>query len=219
MKPDMNHGSGEKRGAAGRETFPADGPATGRALEPRTRALSLDARPLPCDGPPPRLAAPPPPVEPRGAAPALAAPLAQVFGLIPPIRRQNLEACARSTPFAGADLEASPQREELGAVSPSGRRGARHHWHTSGGHKTMAAEALALPAIGHARTTACARGKTSPPRPHTASESSPVPRHPRGCGLAWRPGGQGSASAAAPAARYFWRPIAGHGADPPSGRR
>jgi hypothetical protein len=125
MSPDVNHGNRDKRVEASGEMFPAYHQAAVLALEPGQGTLGLEARDILVDRPAPWLAALPHPFGNLGADPTLAEAMAKVFGIIPLIRRQDLESFTRSTPFAGADAEALQQRDGLGPLVPVGGRRAR----------------------------------------------------------------------------------------------
>src|SRR5919199_2968665 len=125
MDPHVNDGHHKKRVEAGGETFPAHDQSTVLPLKPGKRPLDLEARDRLFDRPPPRLAALPYPFGNLGPDTACAKARTEVFGIIPFIRHQNLEAFAWSAPFAGADMEGIQPREDLGALVRIGGHRAR----------------------------------------------------------------------------------------------
>jgi hypothetical protein len=180
----MNNGDGEERVEAGGETFPARDQAAVLAVAPGTRPLGLEARDALFDWPPTRLSDLPPPFGDLRAAPALSEALAEVFGILPCIRRQDLAPLARSASLARGEAKGFQPREALGPLVAIGRRGARGQRHTRTLCAAVAEEALALPAIRHALTAACARGQKRQPRRRRATESSHALRPARAGGLA-----------------------------------
>jgi hypothetical protein len=215
----MNHCQGEERIEAGSEPFPGHDQAAVLALEPGKRPLGLVARDSIFDRPSPRLMAFPDAFGYLGANAACAEATAEVFGVIALICCQDPEPFARSTLPPRADVHGIQQREHLGPLVPIRGRGARGQRHACGIREAVDEEALAFPAIRNPLTAACARGKTSHPRRHTATESCRVPQPVRGGALAWRPASHRLASAAATGGRHSWTPIGDRGGDHTSGSR
>jgi hypothetical protein len=203
----MNYGNRTKRIEAGGEAFPAHDQPAVLALEPGKRSLSLIARDIFSDWPAARLMAFPYAFGNLGANPTCAKAATEVFGIITLIRCYRLESFARSALFPGADVQGIQQRDDLGPLVTISRRGARGQRHTRGICEAMDKDAFAFPAIRHALTAAFARGKTSHPRPRTATESCRAPQPARASALAWRPVSYQLASAAATDGRRSWRPI------------
>src|SRR5215831_19143919 len=148
----------EERVEAGSETFPAHDQAAVLALEPGNRPLGLEARDGLFDGPPTRLADLPHPLRDLSSDPALSESPAEVFGILPFLRRQDLEPFARSASCARADAQGCQPREDLGPLGAIGRRGARGQRHAHTLCEAVDADAFALPAIRQALTAAFARG-------------------------------------------------------------
>lgn len=217
MNPPMTHGHREQRIEAGSETFPADDQPAVLAVEPGNGPLGLGARDFLVDWPAPGRTAVPSSFGQLGANPARAPATAEVAGLIALIRRQPREACARSALFPGAAGQGSQPRDDLGPLVPMGGGRVRGQRQARGIREAMDADALALPALRHPRTAACARGKRRHPRPQTATASCRVPQRARIGAPAWQPASHRLASAAATGAPHFWRPMGAHGGDHPSG--
>jgi hypothetical protein len=175
----------------------------GRALAPGTRPLGLIARDICVNGPSPQLAAFPDACGNLGANAACAEALAEVSGIRPLLRCQHFEAFARSTAFAGADVQGVQPWDDLRPLVPLGGRGARGPRQSRGICEGVDEKAFAFPALRDTLTAAFARGQTSHPRPHTATESCRAPRRAPVSALAWQPGPHRRASAAATDARYI----------------
>jgi hypothetical protein len=198
----VNHGYGKKRVEAGGEPFPAHDEAAVLPLKPGKRPLDLVARDVRLDRPSPWFAALPYPFGNLGPDPASAEAMPEVFGVIPFIHCQNLEAFARSAPFAGVEVEGIQQRHDLSPLIPIGRRRACGQWHTCPVCEGMNEDTFAFSAIGDLLTAACARGKRSH-RPHrSATESTRVLRPAPADGLARPRGSHRPASAAATDGRH-----------------
>jgi hypothetical protein len=219
MDPHVNHGQGKKRIEACGESFPAHDQAPVLPLKPGKRPLGLVARDNRFDRPPARFAALPHPFGNLGTDPAAAEAMPEVFGVIPLIHRQHLEAFPWSASFAGAGMERIQQRDDLGPFVAIGRRRARGQWHASPVRETMDEDTLAFSAIGDSLTAPFARGKRSHRPRRIATESSRVPRPARAGALASPRGCRRPASAAATDARRSWRPIGGREGDHTSGSR
>jgi hypothetical protein len=101
----VNHGYDKKRVEAGGEMFPAHHQAVVLPLKPGKRLLGLVAGDALFDRPPPRLTALPHPFGNLGPDTASAEAMPEIFGVIPLILRQHLEAFAWSAAFAGANVE------------------------------------------------------------------------------------------------------------------
>jgi hypothetical protein len=154
-----------------------------------------------------------------GAEAASAEALAQVFGIIAPIRRQGLESLARSALLTGADVQGIQQRDDSGPLVTIRGRGTRGQRHTGGVRKAVKADALAFPAVGNAFIAAVARGNTSHPPYRMATAPGRVPRRARAAGLAWQLRCHRPASVAASAARRSWTPIGRRGGGHTRGSR
>jgi hypothetical protein len=200
----MNHGDGEKRIEACGETFPADDQAAVLPLEPRNCAPGLEARGILFNWAPTRPSGSPHPFGELGPDPASAESMTEVFGLIPLIRRQDLEPFARSAPFAGADVEGIQQWEDLGPLVTIRRRRARGQRHASAVREAVDENAFAFPAIHRRRI---------------ATESSRVPRPARTGGLASQPESHHLANAVTKDTRHSLKPIGVRGEDHTSGSR
>jgi hypothetical protein len=219
MDPHVNHGHGQQCVEAGGNPFPADDQSTVLALEPGKRPLSLEARDIRFDRPPPRLAALPHPCGELGADPASAEALAKGLGVLALIRCQYLHPLAWSAACAGSEVESIQPRDDLGALVPIGWGRARGQRQARSVRAAVDEEPFALPAIGNALTAALARGQKSRRRPHTATESSHVPRPAPAGGLASRPASRPPASAAASEVQRSWTPIGGRAGDHTSDTR
>jgi hypothetical protein len=176
MHPHMNHRHREKRVEADGETFPTDNQSAVFALEPGTCPLRLEARHVLVDGASTRLVRLPHPFRELGPDPAAAELMPEILGVIPCIGRDDSEPCAWSPPCTRTETEGIQGREDWGPFVTIGGRRARGQRHTSRIRETVEEHAFPLPAMGDALTTALARGKQSRPRPHTATESTRVPR-------------------------------------------
>jgi len=165
MDPHVNHGNSKKRVEASGDTFPAHDQSAILPLKPGKCPLDLEARDSLFDRPPPRLAALPHPFGNLRPDTACAEGMTEVFGIIPLICRQNLEAFTWSAPFARADVEGIQQRDDLGPLVTIGRRRARGHRHASTVREAVDVDAFAFSAIGDSLTAAFARGKMEPSTP------------------------------------------------------
>jgi len=140
----MHHRDGEKRVEAGGETFPADDQAAVLPLEPGKCPLGLVARDVLFDWPPARVAVLPHAFGNLGPDTASAQTMTEVFGIIPLIHGQHLEAFTWSAPFARADVEGVQQRDDLGPLMTIGRRGARGQRHASTVRQAVNEDAFAV---------------------------------------------------------------------------
>jgi hypothetical protein len=103
LNPDMDDGNGQKCVEAERETLPADDKATVFFLEPGECALGLESRHIHLERSASRLAGLPDPFRQLGTDASLAELLAQGFGVIAFVCRQDLRTLTRSAAFAGVD--------------------------------------------------------------------------------------------------------------------
>ena len=213
LDPDLDGGDRQERREACGETLPTDDQRAILPLTPGKRPLRLAARDSRFAGPPPRLAALPHPLGDLGAAPTAAAALAQGLGVIAVIRCPSLHPLTWSAACAGSDVASIQPREDLGALIPRGWGRARGPRHARRVREAVDQQPVALPALGHALTAARARGNTSRPRPHAATESSHVPRPAPAGGLASRPASRPPASVAARDGPHAWPPMGGRAGD------
>jgi hypothetical protein len=215
----MNDGDREKRIEACSNTLPADHRAAVLSLEPGKRALGLEARDVLFDWAPTRLLGLPDPFGELGPDTASAQSMAELFGIVPVICREDLEPLTRSAPPARADVEGIQQRGDLGSLVAIRRRGARGHWHASRVREAVDEDAFAFPAMRDALTAAFARGKKHHRQHRTATESCHVLQPTRAAWLASPRGCHRPASAAATDGRHSWPPTAGRAGDHTSGSR
>src|SRR5215471_21024412 len=115
MDPNVNRGESQKRLKACRNALPTDDQAAIFLLEPGKRALRLKAWHHLFDRSAPGFLRLPDPLGYLGADPPLPELLPEGFGIIPFIRRDDLEAFARPAPFARAHLDRIKQRQHLRA--------------------------------------------------------------------------------------------------------
>jgi hypothetical protein len=202
MDPHVNHGNSKKRVEARGDTFPAHDQAAILPLKPGKCPLDLEARDSLFDRPPPRFAALPHPFGNLGPDATGAEAMTEVFGIIPLICRQHLEAFTWSAPCARANVEGIQQRDDLGPLVTIGRRRARGQRHARGVREAVDEDACAFSAIGDALTATFARGKKSHPHHRIATESARAPRPALADGLAWPRGSHRLASAATTDVRH-----------------
>ena len=213
----MDDGNGQERVEAGRQALPADDQAAVLFLEPGEGALRLESRHVHLERSTPRSAGLPHPFRQLGADTSMAELLAQSFGVIALICRQDLWTFAGSAAFAGVDGHRLQQRHDLRALVPIGRRRADGSWHAPCVREAMEEDALTFPPVGDAVTAAFARGKRSRRWPRTATESARALRQGRGCGLASRPASYQPASVAASDVPHSSTPIEARAGDHTSG--
>jgi hypothetical protein len=125
----MNHRYDKKRGEAGGKTLPAHDQTPILPLEPGKRPLNLVARHILFDRAPARFLGFPDAFGNLGAGPTCAEATAEASGIIPFIRRQDLESLTRSTPSAGVGVQGIQPREDLGVLITIRGRRPRGQWH------------------------------------------------------------------------------------------
>jgi hypothetical protein len=159
LDPHRDRGNGKECSEAGCEPLPTDDPAAILLLEPDQRALGLEARDLLLDRPPPqRLGLP----DPRGDLhpdPPVPELLAPGVGIVPVVRRDDLQAFAGAPPLAGLEADRIPQGEHLGALVTVRRRRTGGQGHPRAIGEPVDEHACTCAAPGDPLTAACARGK------------------------------------------------------------
>ena len=113
----------QQRLKAGRDALPTNDETTLLLLKPGTRALGLEPRHHFFERSATVFLGLPDPLRDMRPDPALPSLLPEGFRRIAFLRRDPLEACARATPFARADLDGLEPWHHLGTLLPLGWRG------------------------------------------------------------------------------------------------
>src|SRR5215831_6167326 len=216
MDPHLDRGDRQKRLKARRNALPAYDQAAVLLLAPSNRPLGLEPWDALLDWATTMLLRLPAPLGHLGAHPALSELLPQGFGIIPFIRRDDLEALAWPTALARAECDRIEQGQHLSPLVPVGRCGAMGQRHPRGFWQAVDQHPFACAAACDALPTPLARGKKRHPRRHTPNESSRVLRQGPESGLAWRRGCHPPASAATSAASHSSMPTVVHAGHPTS---
>ena len=210
VDPPMDHGDDTERVEAGGEALPPHDHAPVLPVAPGKRPRTWGARAVLVDRASAPLVGFPAAWGHLGAEPTCAEATTAVLGLIPLLRRDDLEPFARSALLAGAHVEGVQQRDGRGSrIAMRGRR-PRGQWQAGPSSEAVDEAPVPLPARGDPRTTALARGQRRGRGPRTASDSSRAPRPAPAGGLAGPRGGHRPASAATTGVRHSWRPMGGH---------
>jgi hypothetical protein len=215
----MDRGDCQKRVKASRHALPADPQAAGLLLEPGQGARGLQPGHAFFDRSAPVLLRLPDPL--RDLCPDTALPqgLPQRFGLLPLLRRDDLETFPGAPPFARAALDCLEPRPPLGPRIPVGRRGAVRQGPAVRLCATVEQAPWALAPAGDALAATLPRGKKRRQWRHTPHASCPVPRPRQASALAWRRGSHRPARAATTDASRSSSPRVAHGGRHPSGSR
>jgi len=167
----------QQRLKAGRDALPANDETTLLLLKPGTRALGLEPRHHFFERSATVFLGLPDPLRDLRPDPALPSLLPEGFRLIAFLRRDPLEACARATPFARADLDGIEPWHHLGTLLPLGWRGPVRQGQAAPCCEAMHQAPLAFPPVSDARATPLPRGN----KRHTPSASCLVLLQSRWC--------------------------------------
>src|SRR6185503_12990436 len=203
----MDRGDRQKCLKACRNALPPHDQTTIFLLEPGKCPLGLEPRHHLFDGSATVFLRLPDPLGYLGSDTTLAKLLPEGFGIIPFIRRDDLEAFARAATFPRADLDRIEQRHSLSALISIGRRDAVRQGHPAPVGQAVDENPFAFAPTGDALAPTLARGKKRHPRRHTPNESSLFPQPRPESGPAWRPMCHPSASVAASDASHSSTPI------------
>ena len=155
----MDSSDRQKRLKAGRNPLPADHQPAGFLLKPGKGALGLEPWHPFFDRSAPVFLRLPDPLGYLGANPSLPELLPEGFGIIPFIRRDDLEAFAWTAPFPGADLDRLKQRQHVRPLVSVGRRGPVRQGHAAAIREAVDQDPLALSPKGDALAAPLPRGK------------------------------------------------------------
>jgi hypothetical protein len=174
MDPHVNYSNGKQRVEACGDSLPADGQAAVLPLEPGEGPLGLKVREPLCDWTPTWLSGLPHSFGDLGPDSAFAKSIAEVFGLIPFIRHEDLKPFARSAPCARADVEGIPQWNDLGPLIAIGGGRIIGPWHASTVGEAVDEDASTFSARASALTATFAWWRMHHPRRHRATASCRV---------------------------------------------